>query len=454
MTVEPPPVEPIPTEGGVDVLDKLVIAEVSSLLEGDLAELAATDTVDQAITDAQRIRAELGVRLNPIQLPIGENILDTLTNAYRTGEVLPNQTIEAMQYAFTSAGPLIVRPDGIHGHTLAGEFNRYAAHVHNHVHAPTKLSGAKIHPGAGHLAPSVNIGVRVPEPNTPGGKIVTQAEARIETARITVPGLSPVEARGISLAIARAYEDTLTVLVGSLNHVEAQITALGRTVAIQGHQGTTALSQIASTVPSVTHTLGELKRDQATLQKEIRHVETLIHGLQAQITSIRSQPPTTTPAPAPIGTPALSPSDRALVGSIPLLATTASVTKVSLVANRAEALALKNRSVLGDSYVPNLPSRIQTLEECCAANSGVTNPIRSGGASPSLLGSLGGLLAKGAELLVGAAIVETVIALFDMPDVILGEMRSMQWVRPIAEAAARGALADTQWSKQLNPGIE
>jgi len=445
-----PPLVPIGI--GVDVIDELVISEVSALLEGDLADLSAANTVDEAIANAEKIRAELGLKMNTRQLPIGTNIIDTLSQAYRTGEVLPEQTIEAMQYAFTAAGPLIVRPDGIHGHTLAAELKRYAAHVHNRTHPPVKLPGDGSHLVIKHPTPIVAVGVRVPEPNSPGGKIVTAAEAKILTARITVPGLSAAEAKGISLAIARAYEDTLVVVVDALNHVEAQITTITSDLLAQGHRAGTVTRLVAKTAPGVTHALSEIRTAIAGIVGTDRHLATQIRGLQRQITAISSQPKTTTLPLPPVGAPGITPGERSLIATIPLLATTASVTQVSLLANTAEALALKNQATLGDSYVPNLPSKIATLEACCAANSGITNPIRAGGATPSLLGSLGGLLAKVGMLTIGAGILETVIALFDMPDVILGEVKSMQWVRPIAEAAARGALADTQWSKQLNPG--
>jgi len=446
-------IEPIPTTGGVAIMEDFIIAEANALLEPDLADLIAAKTVNEALGITERSLSTLDTRFNPLQAPIGRNALESLQYAYRTGEVHPAQSIEALQYAMLTAGKLIMRPGGVNGHTLPGELSAYAVHVHNHTHPPIKLPGTVKAPAPRPVATSISVGVTVPEPNTPGGKIVAQAEAAIKTVRVTVPGLTQVETRGISIAIAHAYQDTLSVIVSALNHVEAQITALGRTVAAQGHTGTTTAKTVTKTAPSVTHTLNALKATQASLSAEVRHLETLIQGLQAQITSIKTQPPVITPTPAPVTSSPLSPTDRALIDSIPLLATTASVTQASLVANAANTLALQNQAVLGDSYVPNLPSTINSLEECCAANSNITNPIRSGGATPGLLSGLGGLLAKGAMLAVGAGILETIIALFDMPDVILGEVQSMQWVRPIAEAAARGALANTQWSKQLNPGV-
>ena len=90
--------------------------------------------------------------------------------------------------------------------------------------------------------------------------------------------------------------------------------------------------------------------------------------------------------------------------------------------------------------MPNLPADIQTLQDCCTENLGVTSPIRSGVGPTSPLSGLTNLLKYLYAFGILATLLDVLLALLDMPDVILGEMMDINLAARVAESAANAAL--------------
>ena len=426
---------------------------VATALTGDLAGLDSINTVDDLVKAIDISRSTLQSRIGVEANARMTLVYAGLSDAVATGEVLPGEAAASTGYVFASGGAKILAGT-VAALTLIDQLYRDWAIKQGHaIHHPITTARPVRRPGTSAVHPALAVGVTVPEPNTPGGRIVTQAEKGLKSLRINAPGLSTTTAKAISVAISEAYKDTLTVIVGSLNHVEAQIAGaqfeIGR---LQGNVGT--LAKVAGTVPtSVTTQLSSIESTLKRIERGMKTLDTRIGNTEKAVEHISRQPVVTTAPPAPVSTPGLSPTETQALATIPTLATTSAVTAASLEASAAMKLAEQNAAVLGDMYVPNLPNSIMTLEDCCAANSEVTQPIKGGGATPSLLSKLGGLLVKAYALAIVASAVDIVLAILDAPDVLLGEMRTVSWIAPIAEAAAKGALADLAWTGELTARV-
>ncbi len=424
-----------------------VLIETTFLDDTVLIDSATTETEMAAkVDEAMRgLEVKIGTAASERLMPLYEGLKTAVTE----GEVLPGEAQLATNYVIGTGGVKILAVGGAAALVIAKLFHDFAAEYHNPTRRPPAPPKPVRHPTRRPAPPALTVPIAVPEPNTPGGRIVAEAEKSLKSLRITAPGLSATAARSVSIAIAEAYKDTLTVLVGSLNHVEAQISGTQAEISkLDGQLGTVA--KVAGTVPTLTTVeISGLDGTISRIERGMRTLDTRIGNVETEITHISGQPVTTTTPPAAPPSPGLTPAQAAEVATIPQLATSASVTQVGIEAAAALALAKANAPTPGNAYVPNLPTKMQTLEDCCAANTEVTQPIRSGGATPSLLSKLGGLLVKAYALGIVASVIEVGLSLLDMPDVILGEMRTIAWIEPIAKAAAAGALADLSWSGEL-----
>lgn len=104
---------------------------------------------------------------------------------------------------------------------------------------------------------------------------------------------------------------------------------------------------------------------------------------------------------------------------------------------------------VADQTVANTTELSGTDKECldqlCDALNNVTSPIKEGGATPSLLKTLGGLLTKGLELGILAGIVDTLVAVFDAPLAVSSVVQDTELMSTWAENAVSAINADQSW---------
>ena len=405
----------------------------------DLAyTLEATDVVAQAEQILANARAVFATEATPAQLETFDAMRTDLERAWRNGSVPPNQTLQALTGIGTSVRRVKITPAEITSGELARWLTLYGV---AHGHTVTTPKGTT----TTTAVRSITVGGETEGHRTAGGRIVAAAEASVRTAEIHAPGLTAVEAKAISLAIETSYGDTMHVLIGVVNDLVGRITAADTAAGMStgdARVSTAALARLAARLAADQKlTTGRITAIEKALAAE-RSTEA---KLATKVEGIARQPKTTTDPALAKRVTAVETKLGGIETKIPTLATAAMLAPVAAGVSGLTATQLATTKELQTSGVANLPPTIQQLEDCCYANSQVTKPIKSGGATPSLLRSLGGLLTKGYALLLVAGAVDAVIGIFDMPAVVLGTIRGAEWVMPLAEDAAMAAMNDIAW---------
>jgi len=424
--------------------------------------LGADDIPDTVAELVSRITADRAALPN---LVVGQDYVyvdamyDALGDAVSEGAVPQGSVLKAVAWAIAVGGATISSVD--EWHTL---FLHYAVNNGHPVSNPGTLSAGiitqpptSVNAATGPLPTavaqtqpaSVTVGVSVPEPDSPGGRLVTAAETAIKRVNVAVPGLTPTEAKGISLALAQAYQNFLTVAVSVANSIEDQVSSLSSDISDLRVE----LSNLSgSAAGEQQFVAGRLAIDETRIDNLINaatSLQTELTDLQAQITSIATAPPVTTPSPQPITGVPFTVADAALVATIPALATSASVAGLQgeLDTTNSEVATLETQAQTAG--IPETPTTMTDLEDCCEENSAVTGPIKAGGATPSSLLGLGSLLSIAGLLGVAASIVSGLAAIFDLDDSITGTFWTAEVISGYAARAANVAIADTSWSRTM-----
>jgi hypothetical protein len=89
------------------------------------------------------------------------------------------------------------------------------------------------------------------------------------------------------------------------------------------------------------------------------------------------------------------------------------------------------------------------LDQLCDAEGNVINPITEGGATPSLLKTLGSLLTKGLELGILATIMDTIITIADARVAVSAVVQDTETMSNWAESAVSVITADMSWMGPL-----
>ena len=446
----------------------LTTAEVADTVIPALETLDAATSVDEALSDLSSVGDELISKLGIENAQEVENLLNAVAEAYQSGELPPSETSGAINWILGKGGVKLLAGTAVAAEALKSWFAIYSA-THGHTPHPstpvapqdlTNTPGSIVggsptgSPPTVTTVPSgVTVGVSTPEPNTPGGILIDQAQKAVKPATVTTPGLTAQQAQGISVALALAYSNLLTVMVSATSVIEDQISAVSTQVS--NLAGSSDAAQ-AATESGLVNLGDRLSEDELRIKNLIDGETTLqatATNLQLQITDLAKSIPPTTGTGTGDNNPGVTPEQAALIATIPTLATTSALTQVDLEAQKAEQDALQAQTELATTVPPDLPTTLADLEDCSAENSAVTNPITNGGATPSLLSQLGGLLTKAYALgLVGSA-VAALLAVFDLPDSIIATVSSAEFIAPIATRAAAVAISDVTWTANLRPDL-
>jgi hypothetical protein len=89
------------------------------------------------------------------------------------------------------------------------------------------------------------------------------------------------------------------------------------------------------------------------------------------------------------------------------------------------------------------------LDELCDAENNVTNPIKEGGATPSLLKQLGSMLGKAFELGLIASFLDGLLTILDAKAAVQGVVSDTEVITAWATSAAQVVEADLSWRGQL-----
>ena len=262
-----------------------------------------------------------------------------------------------------------------------------------------------------------------PSPTTPGGHIVKTAVQTTTPVAITQEGLTPAEAAAIGAAI-QAETSKLTGIIASTvdealgglqpGQAKGQIASNARN--ISALRRAVANLQVSVAADNTV----DIKADVATLTTEVdklisqldltepsaldTHVNTVadtlgtqINGIGTHVTQLVGQMDLTIPSALDTRVNGIGDQVTRLVGQLDLTIPSALDTHLNAVdATAADALRIAEDDAL-----------------CCDANSAVTKPITEGGATPSLLKQLGGLLLGASVLTAIVSTLGVVAAMFD-----------------------------------------
>ena len=438
-------IEPI-VEAGAALAEDVGLGSIDSAVASAFDTAAsAFDSlpgISEINAELDRVAAEVEGKLGLGPAGPVTRLIEAVKIGVSEGDILPREISSAIRWMLGKGGVAALGISAAAATTLSHLIALWGTE-HGHGKAPV----TRTHPSPAGSA--ITVGAEGEGARTPGGRMVGAAERGVARATVKVPGLTPTEATGISLAIARSYDDVMHVLITVVNDLVGEIRAVGDLVGTV-HATTHTTPPAPAAVPtSVTVALSGIEAELARLVHGQGVLDARIATVESGLSGARQQIATTTGQVQGIvhGLPGL-------VGGIVAGATGGLATSTELGRLQGELTAEKGavaglQSELQTAGVPNLPTEIAGLEDCCAENKAVTQPIKDGGATPSLLRRLGGLLTYGYALGLVAGFVGTFLTILDTPASILGTIRGAEWVMPIAERAALQALGDVTWSDTI-----
>ncbi len=368
--------------------------------------------------------------------------------AISDGDIEPRELAQALTWVEETHGITSVTYAFIAGGLLAAGFALWGL---NHGHKGVGPSPAP----APAAPPAVQITEPVPEPTTIGGEIVANIQKKLTLTKITVPGLSATQARGVSLAIAAAYKDLLYIDVNSLNHTEGLWRQVAAEMAVIDAKVEALRGGTSGVPPSVTDALKTIDAHLTQIDQSMNQASANINLLRNAVVGIQQQVSTLAGEVAALPAPSapLTGTQLAELATIPAL--TAGLATATATATSAEALAAADASQLAAIGQSVPPTTLQDLEDCCEQNAQVTGPIRQGALSLgnfASLTSLGNLFHYLFEFTIIGALVDGILAILDLPDTVNGTVQGAEIVAGWAAKSAAVVLADISWSDAVHGG--
>jgi hypothetical protein len=276
---------------------------------------------------------------------------------------------------------------------------------------------------------------------------------------VTAPGLTVAEAKAISTAISVALRDVQKLVAGGIDQmlpnmapgqVPQALSQLYSAVAILEAQYARMRQQLSgpddssvlSTLAAIESTLSEVQDDVIVAEEQLE----LKAGssLETQVVGIGDQTTANTSAISTITEQTIPPIAEGLA------ATTLVANAVnSTVTNDVVPQLATTTEMATQSAATLALTDADCLAELCDAENNVTKPIQAGGATPSLLKSLGGLLGKALELGFAATIIDTLLTIFDAKAAVSGVVSDTETLAAWAESAAGVITSDLSWQGQL-----
>ena len=415
-------------------------------IEGHLNVLNAAKSVDDALLHIGTYVEDIvkaGITANDW---LAVNLYSALEEAYRTGELLPSETVAAVKWVMVIDKKAILTADYLTTGQFAAALSLWAVHQGHTAHTATP---APVTPTAQvvYVGP-VGVGT-----NTPGGVMVNQAEHGLAATRVTVPGMPATQAKGVTTALATSYANTVKVLVNVANSLSAQIDHVGTLAAAAQGAAVDAYklakaneaklsNSIATLNADLTHdgnVINTLQSKVATLEQAVTDVTNTERTLAAEVAAL----PGTLPVVPPLPVTQTYPDITAIPGGKALTDTVAQ--------QGTEILSLEG--ILAGVAAGTLAVTMEDLMRCCSANSAVTDPISAGGATPSLLGGLGSLLIKAAAIGIVLSWVDTLYAVLDLPAAIAADVKGAEWIAPIVASVVEVNFSDLSWAAPLKNTI-
>lgn len=409
----------------------------------ELLELDSIDTVPELLDAIDAARGTTATSEGTAAHDTAVAVLDELHSAVSDGMVAPHEPGEAIAYAMELSRLEAINPTWVASGGLAHGLTAWGVR-----------HGRVAHP-AGSTVPAPGRTVVVaPGPlirgTTPADALVRATERQLPRRAEQVPGLEATVARAITWAGAGLWSNTAQLVRNVADAVIVEVRAAARlaeqALAEARRRPAAAPPPAAGPPPGLARLEAVVAAQGANLralnaEMATRHESGLLGRIQAIEHQLAGHP--------------IAAGTAGLATTVGLLHR--EVTNIGRQVNRltadvkpAENLVHELSPKAEPEFAARLPTTVKQLEDCCYENAKITSPIRKGGATGSDLAKLGKLLKRAFEITFVAGLVDTALAVLDMPDTIAGTVRAASWVAPYAENAATKVLDWQQLASQVH----
>ena len=300
-----------------------------------------------------------------------------------------------------------------------------------------------------------------PSPDTPGGHIVKKALSTTQPVGITAAGVDQEIATAISAAMQAETSKITGIIAQSIDqalgglqpgHAKAQIAANAKNISALK----TAVINLQISVKA--DDVAAVKADLATVTTE---VDKLISQMDLTVPSALDTRVNTIGTELQTDFSELTTKVEKLISQMDLTVPSALDTQLNSVDAKATdalaMLALATPSALDtalngvEASMTKVKADIDDLDECCSENSAVTNPIRAGGATSSLLGQLGNVLKWAFGIGAVMSIVDTVATILDFPATFAATAADTEAIATWADSAANQLITNKSYPAWMVP---
>ena len=432
MSATEPQYQEQPPELGFPPATEAEIYTLTLYDQGMTYSLAETPDQEAVVIRAFDAQAD---RLPPDQAEVMRSTWRVIQGGVDNGEITAKQVPDFLRWLRWDQDVPAVTATLLAGGAIAGALLTYAE---RHGYVP--VGGVKPKPPP-----------KLPSP-TPGQTSVARAAKGVVNRTVTAPGLDKAQTEAVSKAIGIATADTLGVVARSFDAWLAPCTpgevpqALGdltRAARVLEHQMAGLLS-------------GTNVRGLRGLERAVHGMGQAVNGLEHAVHEVRAELADKAPSGLSSAVDELGLGLGTLAGTVGALETTA----FRRLDHFEAQFARTEPSILGDelghvSGVANtaaqdarqaLAKLALTTDEClaqlCDDQASVTNPIKEGGASPSLLKHLGGVLKRAFELGFLATLADGLFTVLDAKASVQGVVQDSETLTAWATSAADAIASD------------
>lgn len=293
-------------------------------------------------------------------------------------------------------------------------------------------------------------------PTTPGGVVVKEVINKTTVVQVIDPNLSSDVANAVSKAI-QAETQWLTQLV-----VRTVDQALG---GLQPGQAKTAISRLNSITNQISAQLQAVADIQsefppAGTAAELAGIELQLTNLQATVSTLQAAIAAEVPTDLPTQLAEVEAQVKVNTGDIAeIVGTTVPLLAQAIQGNTSVIGSIDSKltqdiepelSTLKSDVTANSAKLALTTDECLAAlcdgENNVIDPIKNGGATPSLLRSLGSLLGRAFEIGFAATLLDSLVTVLDAKVSLAAVVADTEMVAGWAQSAAGAITTDLSWA--------
>lgn len=429
----------------------VITGEISATSTLDLfAAIETADTVDALLANVNTWEATQQVVMSPEAFTALQETINPLTDAVNDGIVPPAQAMNFWFYLAYNAGVTLIPAAGIYafiqGYVLKwAQSNGWATYGPNPVATPLVQQVIESANAAQPLPGAATLPQALPSPSQ-GQQAVVQGTTGITPSTVTGGTPEGVSADQVSAALAVTAVDVLRVVAKvfdgmlpnmapgqvpeALSQLNTAVNALeAQMQQVRNGQWPRGFVGLQEAVGGALQALNGLSQEVGTLAQQM--ATKADSGLEDAITAVKTEADATAGTVTGIvenSIPELGAALGTLTGTVGALDSQVTNQIAPELAQVTEATAANTKMLSGTDE--------DCLDQLCDDQANVTDPIKAGGATPSLLSKLGSLLGLGWTVGALLAFLEAMATMFQAPIALQGVVTDVEQLASWAESAA------------------